>query len=465
MRLIDREKTDRRRRGHPLAGLALAGLALAAIPAAPGALAQAAPEPPRIAHASPQHRDENGEMLKRKAAAITLAFTYNSDANADVSGGGDTGGAYLQRIGAIADADLDRLLGWHGASAHLSIHAIQGTGLSGRRVGNILTVSGIEAEPALRLFNLWIEQKLGSRLTVRAGQFTAGQEFAISPTANLFVNSTFGWPGSFATDLPSGGPAYPLSAPGVRVALQADARTIIRIALFAGDPAGRGGGDPQRRDLHGFNGFRFQGSPFVIGEIGRSAGGDDPAWSVALGGWVHFDRFDDLRYDIAGGSFAAPLSSGQPARHAGNHAAYAIADGRLWRSGARSLHGFIRLSASPADRNPIDLYLDGGLALAAPFAGRPNDSLGLGVAIARTSPRRRALIRDQAALTGIPAHPADAEAVIEASYQLKLASAIYVQPNLQWIVHPSGALLGDLADYRDPPGHALVVGLRTSVRL
>ncbi len=170
-----------------------------------------------------------------------------------------TGGAYLQRVGLIVDTDLDRLLGWRGASAHLSGQAIQGNGLSGLRVGNILTVSGIEAEPALRLFNIWVEQKLvGLQSVLVSSRPIRSSRSAPPPVCSSIQRS--GGPGSFATDLPSGGPAYPLATPGVRVALQVDDRLIFHVAAFPGDPAGKGEGDPQRRDLHGFNGFRLKGS-------------------------------------------------------------------------------------------------------------------------------------------------------------------------------------------------------------
>ena len=439
--------------------LCLLGLAAMAVPAA--ALAQSAQAEPT----STQHRDENGETLAREPVSVTWAITYNSDANANVSGGNETGGAYLQRIGLLADADLDSLLGWRGGSAHLSVHAIQGNGLSGLRVGNLLTVSGIEAAPALRLFNLWIEQKLGSRLAVRVGQFTAGQEFAISPTATLFVNSTFGWPGSFATDLPSGGPAYPLAAPGVRVALDAGRGTVVRAAVFSGDPAGQGSGDPQRRDLHGFNGVRLKGKPFVIGEIVRSSGGDDPSWSATLGGWVHFDRFDDLRFDGQGRSLSSPLSQGNPLRHARNYAFYFIVDHRLWRAAGRSVRGFVRLSASPADRNAIDLYVDGGLSISSSLRARPNDTFGIGVAIARTSPQLRSRVRDSATPGMNGQNLPGFEAVIEASYQIKATASLSLQPNVQLVLHPSGALLTGMDETWNLPRRAIAVGLRTSLRL
>jgi carbohydrate-selective porin OprB len=139
---------------------------------------------------SEQHGHENGPAAGAKPLQVTL--TYGNDLNALIGGGRRTGVDYLGRIGLIADADLDRLLGWHGASAHLSIQQISGQGLSQHRIGNLLAVSGLEAEPALRLFNLWVQQAIGRHADIRIGQFTAGQEFAISDTASLFVNSTAG---------------------------------------------------------------------------------------------------------------------------------------------------------------------------------------------------------------------------------------------------------------------------------
>lgn len=394
---------------------------------------------------------------------MTLALTYNSDFNGDIDGGDRRGAAYLQRIGLIGEADLDRVMGWRGATAHVSLHLINGTGLSGR-VGTLLPVSGIEAEPAARLFNLWIEQRLGTAVTLRAGQFTAAQEFAVSPTAALSVNSTFGWPASFATDLPSGGPAYPLAAPGLRLAAAPSARVAIRAAVFAGDPAGPGTDDPQRRDLHGLNGLRFKGHPFLIAEVARSAGGADPAWTVTLGGWLHTNRFDDLARDDRGGLLAAPGSSGNPLQHRGDSAIYATADAHLWKSGTRTLRGFVRASASPADRNPIDRYLDAGLSLSSPLRSRPNDVFGIAFAIGRISPRLRALRIAQAEAAGqAPALPRF-EAVAEASWQFSLGPRFYLQPNAQLIIHPSAALLaGPIAS--PLPSHALVLGLRTSFRL
>jgi porin len=433
------------------------------------ALVQAQParaqDPLSPATPGPQHRQENGPAPSDHAGPLSLTLTYGSDLEAVISGGRRTGADYLGRLGIIADADLDRLLGWRGTTAHISVQQIHGRGLSQHRIGNLLTVSGLEAEPALRLFNLWVQQAIGTRATLRIGQFTAGQEFAISDTAGSFVNSTFGWPGSFATDLPSGGPAYPLAAPGIRLAIAPDARTGLRLAVFAGDPAGPGGGDPQRRDLHGFNGLRLAGRPFVIGEVQRSSGGVHPDVVVRAGGWLHFDRFADLRFDAAGRSLVLAGPGAQALQHRGNAGLYGIVDVGLWRSRAdpaRAARGFLRASFSPPDRNPIDLYADGGVAMTGPLRSRSADVLGLGFAIARISPALRSLARDYRRPGGAAGVRPDYEAVAELSYQLQLGGAISVQPNVQYVIHPGARLPSSGIGVATPD--ALLVGLRTSAR-
>jgi len=395
---------------------------------APGEAQEVAPV------SAPQHSDENGEAMQRTERAFALTFTYNSDANANISGGKRTGAAYLQRLGLIGDADLARILGWTGATAHISAHSIVGAGLS-TKVGNLLSVSGIEAKPALRLFNLWIEQKFADNASLRIGQFSAGQEFVLSPTANLFVNSTFGWPGSFAADLPDGGPAYPVAVPGARATVSIDnGKTIIRTAIFAGNPT--------RGDLRGVEGWRFSRPPFAIAEVARTSGGGDPAWTVIAGGWASFDRFADLR-----------VSSGR--KLAGDHAIYLVADARLWARGSRTLHGFARVTFSPGDRNLVRRYFDAGITVTAPIATRPHDMIGVAIASAGISPLQQSG-NDRVGTNA----PAPAETVIEASYLLQLGKALYVQPNAQLVLNPYEA-----APASPPIRRVIVMGVRTSLRL
>ena len=128
-----------------------AGLLALAAPAAASAQAQSDGEGQAE---SQQYRGENGSG---KAKPVAVTFNYASDLNADVSGGQSRGLVYLGRASVLFDADLDHLIGMPDTTAHLSFYDIHGIGLSGRHVGNLLLVSGLEAEPAIRLNQLWFQ--------------------------------------------------------------------------------------------------------------------------------------------------------------------------------------------------------------------------------------------------------------------------------------------------------------------
>ena len=125
---------------------------------------------------------------------------------------------------------------------NVSAWQIHGRGLSLNALGNNLhTVSSNEALRGTLLFELWYEQTLlDGRLAVRLGQLAADEEFMISQYATLFINHTFGFTTAAGADIPSGGPAYPLAAPGVRVRIRPSDAMAFLVGVFNGDPAGPG---------------------------------------------------------------------------------------------------------------------------------------------------------------------------------------------------------------------------------
>jgi porin len=471
-----------------------------ALLAASQARAQTAPsaQPQATPWSLPQQlralTDAGGLRTRLEQAGLTFTFTSYGDAFANPTGGVKQGAGYDGRFGIIIDGDLDKLAGWSGAAFHASIHQIHGTQFSAEHLDNLMTVSGIEAPPSTRLFNLWIEQKLGSEINLRLGQFTAAQEFLVSQNAGLFVNATFGWPVLPAEDLPSGGPAYPEATPGIRLTFTPNDQLTFRAAVFNGDPAGPGPGNPVQRDPYGLA-FRVNDPPLLIAELayaynqapsgsaqqnphqeGGGAGsprhvpgsGTTPSGlpgTIKLGAWVHTGRFADQRFDQTGGLIAA---GGAPLMHSGNFSLYGIVDQMLWRvpgPGERALNGFARVSAAPSDRNPIDLYVEGGFTFKGLLAQRPDDIAGLGLAYGRVSPRAAAADVDVVALNGVPMPVRDFEAAVELTYQIQLADNWLLQPDLQYIIHPGGHVASPLA-----PGsaaaipNALVLGLRQVVR-
>ena len=406
--------------------------------------------------------------------AVQATLTYYGDLFDDAAGGVRPGAGYDGRLGLIIDVDLGEMLGWSGAALHTSIHEIHGTQFSASHLGNLMTVSGIEAHPSIRLFNLWVEQQIGDTLSVRLGQFTAAQEFLVSPTANLFVNATFGWPALMSSDLPNGGPSYPEATPGVRMALTPSRGLTLRAAVFDGDPAGPGPGDPVQRDPHGLD-FRVRDPPFVIAEAvlsrggaasgnttqeGAATGAAGLAGSVRLGAWLHAGRFADQGRAVGGGPLVADAT---PLQHRSDFGVYAVVDQTLWRSPAgRTLAAFARLAAAPSDRNPIDLYADGGFSVAAPFASRPDDAFGVALAFARVSPRLSNLQQEFGPANGTGGPAGDFEMAAEITYQAKISAHWSLQPDLQVIIHP-GARINPVG-HEPPTPDALVIGARATAR-
>src|SRR6266436_4672783 len=129
---------------------------------------------------------------------MQFQLIYFGDLLDNPSGGVRQGATYIGRLGLTVDADLEKIVGWNGAAFHASIHQIHGHGLSGNNLDNLLVVSGIEALPATRLFNLWIEQKFADGMaSIRVGQLST----QVAPTQEFFVSQY----GSLSSTQHSGG--------------------------------------------------------------------------------------------------------------------------------------------------------------------------------------------------------------------------------------------------------------------
>ena len=384
------------------------------------------------------------------------------DALANPIGGRKQGAAFEGRFEIFANINLATLWGWSGTIFHVNAYQIHGHGLSADDVGNLLTVSNIGADPSTRLFGLWLQKSFyDDTLSIRAGQIAADDEFFISQYASLFINSAFGWPSVLGINLPSGGPAYPLATPGVRVKLALSPQWVVTSAVFNGDPAPAGSGDPQMRDGGGTS-FRMNGDVFWVSELAYSPGGGTAPLpgTFKLGGWVHSGLFADQRYDAMGRSLAV-AGSGVAALHRGDFGGYFIADQMLWRedvAGSQGLGAFFRIGGAPGDRNLIEFHVDTGLSYTGLIDGRDNDVLGLGISYDQVSDARRALTDDLRGVTGLGLPASDFESAIELSYQTQVAPWWIVQPDVQVILHP-GANLGATV----PAKTATVMGVRTAI--
>src|SRR5262249_2699076 len=369
--------------------------------------------------------------------------------------------------------DLEKLVHWPGATIYGEGYQINGRGLSRSAIGNLLTVTNIEALPGARLNDLWFQQELFDRqLSLRIGQIAIDDpdEFYYSQYSTNFINSTFGCPDLLTTDLPSGGPCYPFAVPGVRLRVAPVTGLTFSTALFNGNPAPPGPGDPQGRNSGGTNFLIGQGGALVLSEVAYSfdikPDLPNPPSDLKLGGWYHTADFPDLRRDTLGLSLADPGSTGIAAPHRGDFGLYTVLDKLLWQppdAANRGLSGFLRIGGAPGDRNLISLEVDAGLTYKGLLPGRELDLTGIAASYGRIGSAARGAASD-AVLFGVAQPARDYETVLEATYLWNVAAWWVLQPDLQLIFHPGGHIPPPLpASQGQPIPNALVLGLRSTI--
>ncbi|ABD89164.1 carbohydrate porin [Rhodopseudomonas palustris] len=369
-----------------------------------------------------------------------------------ISGGakpaGGTHATYEGRLDVTINTDLEKLVGWAGAKTHVrafQIHSAQGQNAA-NYVGSIADPSNIDAYGTTRLFTAWFQQEFGTWGSIRLGQLAGDDEFLVSTTAGGLINGTFGWAAIMAANLPSGGPAYPLATPGVRLQVNPTENISLLGAVFAGDPAGKNcTSGNQQRDCNRFGTtFSLDGGAFWLGEAQYNFNQDKDATGLAgsykVGAWYHTgDRFLDQYYQ---------------SNRSTDWGMYGVVDQMLWRGKDASTSIFVRGGWTPSDRNVVSWYIDGGVGFKGFVPGREADTLTIGVAHSKISREAAAYSFDNSALrrTG--------ETVLEVSYIAQVNPWWTVQPDFQYIAKPAGGALRDDGSVVDD---AYVFGVRTTI--
>jgi porin len=358
-----------------------------------------------------------GVRSKLAEHGINLTALYVTDPFGNVLGGRRRGFADYNLFGSDLLINTDKLAGWCGGQLHVGFAANFGTSLSKSYVGNNFPIQLADvADAHIRLTYLSYTQSLfDDRLSIRLGRLTinsvAGQEFLGSEyfkaftsvginlvPLGLFLNA----PGAFG---------YPDTTWGARVKVEPVKQLYIMAGIYNGDPNLKSG------ERHGVD-FSMHGPPFVIGEVGlrRNYGKDAPG----LSGNLKIGAYED----------------------AGRYGAYVVGDQELLRWGAPKQHRHLGMFGAlvftnDSKSNKVPVFLDGGLVLYGLMRRRAEDFVGVAVVYGAYSTPAR-----------------DFEMTIELTYGLKLLPGLVLQPDVQYLVHPSGE-----------PGipNALAIGLNVVV--
>jgi porin len=111
---------------------------------------------------------------------VTLSLQETSGVFDNLTGGLQRGPGYIGAAQFGLSVDTEKAIGLKGGQFFVDGLQIRGSGVSVPNLDVLQYASGIEADPGLRLWELWYQQAFGDKLDVKIGQQSIDQEFMIS---------------------------------------------------------------------------------------------------------------------------------------------------------------------------------------------------------------------------------------------------------------------------------------------
>jgi porin len=384
------------------------------------------------------------EQLKNDGISLTPVDT--SEVFGNPSGGARQGAIVDGLLNVALDVDFDPLT--KGAVKDLTFHTeaeyIYGNSLSQHDVGDFSNTSNIAAYNTLRLDELWAQKLFwDKRLSLKVGNMAVDDEYFQSNSASLFISGTFG-AFTFLANNVINAPVYPVASPGVRLQLLPTAQTYVMAGVYGLD-------DTSNQATNNQNGLRFamNGSSgmlimteagFLLNQVPNDKG---------LQGTYRIGSFVDTGNHTTFASQAASANGTGPLQDVGtNYGVYGVLDQQIYSENSRVVSFFVRSGGAPSNTNFVDYYIESGFNFTGFIPGRDNDVAGIAEARSHVSSDYSA----SQVLQGDS--PSTAETVIEATYKVQLAPWWSLQPDVQYIITPSGV---------DGSHNATVLGLRSTV--
>lgn len=336
-------------------------------------------------HHAHTHTHSGGEIDEMQGP-ILLETTYTGEVMSVVDGGLRRGERYLDNLDIVIEADLEAITGWRGAELH--VYGLYNNGKSiSDLAGDAQGVSNIETgKRKMRLYEAWIDQKIGEHVSIRAGLYDLNSEFDNLDASGLFLGSAHGIGTDISQTGLNGPSIFPVTSLAARLEVKPAKGWVLRTAVLDGAPG-----------IGGDNGA------LLIGEAEAPLLGG----RLLLGHWRYTARFDDH-----GGL-----------RRRGNGGVYLRGEAPIASGSAGDLVGFFRVGTASGRLNMFDRFASAGVKLTGGWA--EEDELGLAFATAFTASDYRAVYGG-----------GKAETAVELTYRTQLAPWFSVQPNIQYVRNP-----------------------------
>ena len=336
-----------------------------------------------------------------KSCAWQVNATYKGDFVSNFSGGIAPGTTYLGLADLFLQFDAEKAGLWkggkflvHGANSH-------GGEPSANLIGDFQVASNIEAGNHTFLYELWFKQCFRN-VTATIGLQDLNAEFASSQVGSLFLNSSFGVHSVISDNILA--PIFPLTSPGITLCYDVSKRVSLKTAVYKGCP------------------IDFDDNPY------------NTKWSLDhLQGllWVTEGQYtwegnQKMSNTLKAGFFFhqhCPESevinseTGNTLTH--DYGFYLVGDHQVYANGRHGLCVFYQLGISP--RNDNFGYLGAGCTYSGLLSKKSTDVLGLAIADGMLTKER-----------------GQDETTFELTYKVQISDQIYLQPEMQYVVHPGG---------------------------
>ena len=376
-----------------------------------------------------------------KDTGIEFSGTYTTDLAGNPVGGMEQGFTYTDNIAFGAKLDLEKLVGWHGATFTIAATDRNGTSLSQNYIGNQFTVQQIFGGQTIILTGLHLTQRLlDDKMEIKVGRFSAGDDFASSPLYWLYMNNGIdGNPQALPVNASFS--AYPWASWAARVRIEPSPDWNAMFGLY------QVSNKTFNRYLHGVN-FSFEPTDGVmfLGQVGWT-----PEFFRRPVKRVETEREENEE-----------LSEAEENMHG--------LPGHYWFGAYYSTWEYAQFGSTQSAANAYGFYWhadqkvyeeapgsDQGLTLWTAFVLSPQENIAkipfqwnCGVAYQGMLPQRN----EDIAMFGLAygsfsddygnagnaynGEPVSYEMALEWGYRIQFNRFLYAQPNIQYIVQPGG---------------------------
>jgi len=339
----------------------------------------------------------------QKEPPFLLEASYIGDVYANIAGGLKTGGGYMGMGNLKIGFDTEKARWWKGGCLFINGATIHGKSLSENFTGDLQVASNIDAGTHVYLHEFWFRQEF------KTASFTVGlqdmnAEFMVCENGAEFINSSFGVPPVVSENIPV--PIFPLTGLGISAKWNISPKIRWQAAVFDGCQT------PFENNPHNLSWRVCKNEGLLlIAEFHANIRIHHLDGTYKIG-YIYHSGFKELEKESQEGTSVFRHSKG----------IYALIDQTVMHNEEknRRIGLFTQIAFCRNNKMKPTYYFGLGANCHGIFNPRGHDILGLAIAHVHLNGKSR-----------------PHETALELFYKWKFNENVSIQPDLQYIIHPS----------------------------